>query len=84
MKFLANFVSNYSTVPYNTMPAVTPTPGEFPCQPPVHMVPTYYPQPQPGIQPPPVMYRVPTPPNTPNSTQVRIFNYLKTLKIVNK
>ncbi|XP_051172689.1 R3H domain-containing protein 1 isoform X1 [Leptopilina boulardi] len=66
----ANFVGNYSGVPYNSMPAVTPTPGEFSCQPPVHMVPAYYPQPQPGIQPPPVMYRVPTPPNTPTSSQM--------------
>ena len=64
----ANFVSNYS-VPYNSMPAVNPTQGEFSCQPPMHMVPAYYPQPQPGMQPP-VMYRVPTPPNTPTSTQV--------------
>ncbi|XP_020283398.1 cAMP-regulated phosphoprotein 21 isoform X2 [Pseudomyrmex gracilis] len=57
-------------VPYSSVPAVTPTPGDYTYQPPVHMVPTYFPPGQPAIQPPPVMYRVPTPPNTPTSTQI--------------
>ena len=64
----ANYVSSYS-VPYNSMHPVTPTPSEYTSQPPVHVVPTYYPG-QSGIQPPSVMYRVPTPPNTPTSHQV--------------
>ncbi|XP_033216075.1 R3H domain-containing protein 1 isoform X2 [Belonocnema kinseyi] len=64
----SNFVSNYS-VPYNSMPAVNPAQAEFSCQPPMHMVPAYYPQHQPGMQQP-IMYRVPTPPNTPTSTQM--------------
>lgn len=51
------------------MPTVTPTPGDYTYQAPVHMVPTYYPPGQATIQPPPVMYRVPTPPNTPTSNQ---------------
>ena len=58
------------------MSAVTPTPGDFSCQPPMHMVSTYHPQPQPGMQPPPVMYRVPTPPNTPTSTQVYNYSFI--------
>lgn len=66
----ANYVGSYP-VPYNSVPAVTPSPGEYTYQPPVHMVPTYYPPGQPAaMQPPPVMYRVPTPPNTPTSNQV--------------
>lgn len=68
--FTANYVSSYP-VPYNTVPGVaTATGTEYAYQPPVHMIPTYYPPGQPGIQPPPVMWRVPTPPNTPTSNQV--------------
>ena len=52
------------------MPAVTPSPAEYTCQPSVHMVPAYYQPGQPGIQHSPVMYRVPTPPNTPTTSQV--------------
>ncbi|XP_016838556.1 cAMP-regulated phosphoprotein 21 isoform X2 [Nasonia vitripennis] len=63
----ANYMGSYP-VTYNSMPTVTPSPGEYSCQPPVHMVPAYYPG-QSGIQPP-VMYRVPTPPNTPTSSQI--------------
>ncbi|XP_031773147.1 cAMP-regulated phosphoprotein 21-like isoform X3 [Apis florea] len=66
----SNYVGTYP-VPYNSMPAVTPTPADYTYQPPpVHMVPTYYPPSQTTIQPPPVMYRVPTPPNTPTSNQM--------------
>ncbi|KYN11654.1 R3H domain-containing protein 1 [Trachymyrmex cornetzi] len=65
----SNFVGNYP-VPYNSLPAVTPTPGDYTYQPPVQMIPTYYPPGQPAMQPPPVMYRVPTPPNTPTSSQI--------------
>jgi len=66
---LANYVGSYP-VAYNSVPAVT-TPSDYTYQPPVHMVPTYYPPGQPAMQPPPVMYhRVPTPPNTPTSNQV--------------
>ncbi|XP_076293139.1 uncharacterized protein LOC143215156 isoform X3 [Lasioglossum baleicum] len=65
----SNYVGSYP-VPYNSVPAVTPTPGEYSYQPPVHMVPTYYPPGQAAIQPQPVMYRVPTPPNTPTSNQM--------------
>ncbi|XP_015602787.1 cAMP-regulated phosphoprotein 21 isoform X2 [Cephus cinctus] len=65
----SNYVSSYP-VPYNSMPSVTPTPGELAYQPPLHMVPAYYPPGQPGIQTAPVMYRVPTPPNTPTSNQM--------------
>lgn len=72
---LANYVGSYP-VPYNSMPAVTPTPGDYTYQPPVHMVPTYYPPSQTAIQPPPVMYRVPTPPNTPTSNQVVIIHVI--------
>lgn len=68
---LANYMSSYP-VPYNSVPAVAPTPADYTYQPPVHMVPTYYPPPgQQPMQPPPVMYRVPTPPNTPISNQVK-------------
>lgn len=64
------------------MPAVTPAPGDYTYQPSVHMVPTYYPPGQTTIQPPPVMYRVPTPPNTPTSNQVAIITYnLKILSV---
>lgn len=66
-RITANYMGSYP-VTYNSMPTVTPSPGEYTCQPPVHMVPAYYPG-QSGIQPP-VMYRVPTPPNTPTSNQV--------------
>lgn len=72
MYISANYVSSYP-VPYNSVPAVTPTPGDYTYQPPVQMVPTYYPPGQPAMQPPPVMYRVPTPPNTPTSSQVIIY-----------
>lgn len=65
----SNFVGSYP-VPYNSLPAVTPTPGDYTYQPPVQMIPTYYPPGQPAMQPPPVMYRVPTPPNTPTSSQI--------------
>ncbi|KAL0107091.1 hypothetical protein PUN28_015556 [Cardiocondyla obscurior] len=65
----SNYVSSYP-VPYNSVPAVTSTPGDYTYQPPVQMVPTYYPPGQPPIQPPPVVYRVPTPPNTPTSSQI--------------
>ncbi|XP_032669191.1 R3H domain-containing protein 1-like isoform X4 [Odontomachus brunneus] len=66
----SNYVGSYP-VPYNSVPAVTPSPGDYTYQPPVHMVPTYYPPGQPAaMQPPPVMYRVPTPPNTPTSNQI--------------
>ncbi|XP_048268242.1 R3H domain-containing protein 2 isoform X3 [Bombus terrestris] len=65
----SNYVGSYP-VPYNSMPAVTPAPGDYTYQPSVHMVPTYYPPGQTTIQPPPVMYRVPTPPNTPTSNQM--------------
>ncbi|XP_076390941.1 uncharacterized protein LOC100881273 isoform X1 [Megachile rotundata] len=65
----SNYVGSYP-VPYNSMPTVTPTPGDYTYQAPVHMVPTYYPPGQATIQPPPVMYRVPTPPNTPTSNQM--------------
>lgn len=70
-------------VPYNSMPAVTPTPSDYTYQPPVHMVPTYYPPGQPAMQPPPVMYRVPTPPNTPTSSQV-IARLLILILLINK
>ncbi|XP_077263442.1 uncharacterized protein LOC143898113 isoform X1 [Temnothorax americanus] len=65
----SNYVGSYP-VPFNSVPAVTPTPGDYTYQPPVQMVPTYYPPGQPAMQPPPVMYRVPTPPNTPTSSQI--------------
>ncbi|XP_036143756.1 trithorax group protein osa [Monomorium pharaonis] len=65
----SNYVGSYP-VPYNSVPAVTPTPGDYTYQSPVQMVPTYYPPGQPAMQPPPVMYRVPTPPNTPTSSQI--------------
>ncbi|KZC05805.1 R3H domain-containing protein 1 [Dufourea novaeangliae] len=65
----SNYVGSYP-VPYNSVPAVTPAPGDYSYQPPVHMVPTYYPPGQAAIQPQPVMYRVPTPPNTPTSNQM--------------
>lgn len=65
----SNYVSSYP-VPYNSVPAVTPTAGDYTYQPSVQMVPTYYPPGQPAMQPPPVMYRVPTPPNTPTSSQI--------------
>ncbi|CAL7933211.1 unnamed protein product [Xylocopa violacea] len=65
----SNYVGGYP-VPYNSISAVTPTPGDYTYQPPVQMVPTYYPPGQATIQPPPVMYRVPTPPNTPTSNQI--------------
>lgn len=71
----ANYVGSYP-VPYNSVPAVTPAPGDYTYQPPVHMVPTYYPPGQPAMQPPPVMYRVPTPPNTPTSNQVIVLRDL--------
>ncbi|KAG7210327.1 hypothetical protein KM043_011865 [Ampulex compressa] len=65
----SNYVGSYP-VPYNSIPTVTPTPSDYTYQPPVHVVPTYYPPGQPAMQPPPVMYRVPTPPNTPTSNQM--------------
>ncbi|XP_017884862.1 cAMP-regulated phosphoprotein 21 isoform X3 [Ceratina calcarata] len=66
----SNYVGSYP-VPYNaSMPGVTPAPSDYTYQPPVHMVSTYYPPNQAAIQPPPVMYRVPTPPNTPTSNQM--------------
>lgn len=60
----SNYVNSYQ-IPYNSMPTVGPTPPEYPYQAPLGVIPTYYPAGQPGIQPP-VMWRVPTPPNTPN------------------
>lgn len=64
-----NYVNGYP-ISYNSMPTVAPNPTDYSYQSPLHMIPTYYPPGQPTIQPPPVMWRVPTPPNTPTSNQV--------------
>ena len=71
MLITANYINGYP-MPYNSVSAVAAGAGtEYSYQPPVHMIPTYYPPGQPALQaPPPVMWRVPTPPNTPTSNQV--------------
>ncbi|KAJ8679575.1 hypothetical protein QAD02_015362 [Eretmocerus hayati] len=65
---IANYMGGYP-VTYNSMPTVTSTTGDYGCQPPVHVLPAYYPG-QTGMQGPPVVYRVPTPPSTPTSSQM--------------
>ncbi|XP_046747116.1 cAMP-regulated phosphoprotein 21 isoform X2 [Diprion similis] len=68
-----NYVGGY---PAPTIPAVSVIPGmqspqaEFSYQPTTHVIPTYYNPGQASMQPTPMMYGVPTPPNTPTTSQM--------------
>ncbi|XP_046483892.1 cAMP-regulated phosphoprotein 21 isoform X1 [Neodiprion pinetum] len=69
----SSYVGGYPTP---TIPAMPVIPGmqspqtEFSYQPTTHVIPTYYNTGQASMQPTPMIYGVPTPPNTPSNSQM--------------